>query len=1395
MEGALISQATPLTPSQELFWRGAQASPGDASYSMVWRFDLYQDIEPARFGTAIAQVVNESEALSSIFEDGSDGVVQRVGSHDFRLDDFVDLSGFSDPETMLQSGLNEWIQLPFDLSQTTYRARLVKMGTDHWVWLSAQHHIACDAQSGALFFHVVSERYAKPDTLLSSAPSYFDAARRIAAAVSPSDRAAARTTPQSPPYGGPSKRHTGSSRAQLDIAPEDLSAFWALGDTPAFRLFTPDLTRLALILTAYAAFVHRVSGDDRAVIALPVHNRLTPQDRATIGLFVEVLPWAIDVQGSDSFSKLFERVKDGLGGFLKAAKPGAVAAVEAGTPACVLNFLHAKFDDFAQAPSTAQWLHSGSHDAHHPIRLHVMDFDGAGAQLALDVHDDLLEGRSAQDVAGHLSRVIKAMAQDTSQPIDTVALSSSAEITRIAQLTQGAPAQYGDDVPVLEQIATQVARTPQAIALRQGDIQVTYGDLWHRAGGIAAQVSTADLPPGPIAIHMARSIELMVSILGVMRAGRTFVPIAANTAEARLKTILDAAGVVAGLGDQTTARRFTQAGVLSLPHPQTGADHQDPELSPIAYVLFTSGSTGIPKGVEVTQRGLAGYISWATRTFSKSGLENYALFSSLSFDLTITSIFTPLTYGGSVVIYLETSENDLAVLEVFEEDAVDVVKLTPSHLALVCAVGRPVSRIKTLVLGGENLAASLCQRARKVLGSDIEFLNEYGPTEAVVGAMVHRFDPARDTGASVPIGRPADGVTLTLRDAGLVPVPPGVKGEICIAGRLAAGYLGQPDLTAEKFVTTPDGERIYRTGDLGRLRMDGVFEYLGRDDQQLKINGVRIEKAEIENALMSVPGVQTAHVALPLQHTKVNQSGHQNCVQCGLPSNYPNVTFDSTGLCQICADFDSYKDRAAAYFRTEPELEAKVVDAAAKSRGAYDAVMLLSGGKDSTYAAYRLGALTNRVLAVTLDNGFIAEVAKANIARVARDLGWDHRFLTTDKMNQIFVDSLNTHANVCQGCFKAIYTLAIRTARAEGAPIVITGLSRGQFFETRLTPELFQNAAPTCSQLEDMVDRARRRYHAENDAVARLLETEDLADGKFLEDVEIVDLYRYIDVPVAEIYRFLKERGTWRRPDDTGRSTNCLINDAGIHEHKRRHGFHNYALPYSWDVRMGHKTRAEAMDELADEIESDSVAAIMGRIGYTAADQNVGDAKIVAYAVSDQELSEQSLMDALRARLPREAVPARIVVVNDLALTSNGKVDTARLPAPSAHATQSGVTQAPDEPPSTPTEQKLAQIIQQICGLSDIGRHTDFFDLGIDSLASVQIAMRANELGLALPTTAVFEARTLAALAQIAEIGDSSAAQSSAFAETDHAGPTDILAPEDLDIDDEDLAGLAQALS
>ncbi len=420
----------------------------------------------------------------------------------------------------------------------------------------------------------------------------------------------------------------------------------------------------------------------------------------------------------------------------------------------------------------------------------------------------------------------------------------------------------------------QAARTPEAAAVEFRGCSWTYSELNARANALAHYLQSRGVgPEALVGISCARSLDLMVAVLGILKAGGAYVPLDPSLPPERLAFLLDDAEVEIVLTQSAVAGRLPGKTprlcldtewhlVETCPthNPIASADPDD-----LAYVLYTSGSTGKPKGVEIPHRGLSYYLSWAVEAYSCHEGSGAPVQSSIGFDATITSWFTPLVAGKTVIMLPEERElEELAAVLTSGRD-LTLVKLTPSHLeALQHLLPRSARlSVRAFVIGGEALfhrqLASWQSRAPHV-----RLINEYGPTETVVGCCV--FEAGSNAGGDgpVPIGRPIAGASLYVLDERMQPVLPGVPGELYIGGPgVARGYHNRPELTAEKFLPNPFGPgRLYRTGDLVQSLSDGDLVFLGRLDEQVKIRGYRIEPAEIEAALASHPAVASCAVVV-----------------------------------------------------------------------------------------------------------------------------------------------------------------------------------------------------------------------------------------------------------------------------------------------------------------------------------------------------------------------------------------------------------------------------------------------------------------------------------------------------------------------------------------------------
>ncbi|MGW0885871.1 amino acid adenylation domain-containing protein [Streptomyces sp. NPDC002671] len=437
--------------------------------------------------------------------------------------------------------------------------------------------------------------------------------------------------------------------------------------------------------------------------------------------------------------------------------------------------------------------------------------------------------------------------------------------------------------PVPELIGERAAQDPAAVAVECDGVEVSYGELDARANRLAHLLVRHGVgPESVVGLCLERGVDVLVSVLAVWKAGGAYLPVDPEYPAERAAFMLTDAAVTCVLTGHGTRGRLAEfeqrsaAPVVVLDEPTVAAELAGlPETAPTAddgavlfaqsaYVIYTSGSTGRPKGVVVTHGGLANYVAWAVRAYGMAEGGGAPLHSSLAFDLTVTSLLLPLVSGSRVVVSREGGPEGLAAA-VRDSGAFGLVKVVPGHLPLLSRLlpeGELAGAARCWIVGGEALqGADVRAWLDQAPGSVV--VNEYGPTETVVGCCVFEVAAGQEVGESVPIGRPIANTRLYVLDARLAPVPVGVAGDLYIAGAgLARGYAGRAGATAERFVASPfaPGERMYRSGDLARWRADGELEYLGRSDEQVKIRGFRIEPGEIAALLAEHPSVAQAAV-------------------------------------------------------------------------------------------------------------------------------------------------------------------------------------------------------------------------------------------------------------------------------------------------------------------------------------------------------------------------------------------------------------------------------------------------------------------------------------------------------------------------------------------------------
>jgi len=1360
-----------LTRSQFLIWMGQKLNPDAPLYNMALTYTINGKVDPRIFQAAFQTVVDESDAMRMVVDEQSGVPQQRVLPQLSYSVDCLDFRQKNDPEIDCRAFTEHRCQTNFKINECLFEGILIQLSDEKYVWYMNQHHLATDGWSAANLYKRVSDYYQKISSEKSlevkELPAYqkyisheigFRETENYKKTLNYWQKKFNNPT-DTPVFYDRSvgKSGTRTERAYCDLGVERSQKIKDIAMENGVRSLTIDITLFNIFSAFLFTWLYRASQNKKLSIGTFAHNRATEQFKNSLGLFIELYPLYTTIDTDETFLSLIQKTGKEAFGFLSHAQPGT-GNVDLDHPyGAILNFINASFSEFAGMSMNSRWVHPGHGDRGHSLRLQVHDFDNSGSfQLHFDFNTEVFDEELRGFAVQHFLQIIDAFIENCEMSLSEIDLLGKKNRDYILKEYNKTSINSSEQT-VVQLFEATAAKKGEAIAVEDKAQKLSYRELNFKATQLAHHLSESGFAVGHIAgICCERSIEMVIAVMAVLKNGGAYVPIDPAYPRDRIAMMLEDTGAKIVL---------TQRALKSLipgkcspifmedEYPNISIDSDKSSLKynsleDTAYIIYTSGSSGKPKGVEIQHKALVNYLVWAKKQYVGESSYSFPLFSSFSADLTITSIFLPLISGGRIVIYGEEKDGvDLSILKVLDDDKVDIVKLTPSHLSLVKDKNIRDSRLKKIIVGGEDYKTALARKILDVFPQEPEIYNEYGPTEATVGCMIHRFDPERDISISVPIGKPVDNMQIYVLDEEMKLVPFGFHGEIFIAGTaLAKGYLNQTKLTEERFVKNPfsAGKKMYRTGDLARWNSNGLLEFLGRKDEQVKVRGFRIELGEVGSTLNSHSEIKESVVTV-IEQMANEESELNYCRNCGLASNHPDAKIAKNGICNVCHNYENQKEYAHHYFKTKDQLTRVFDDAKANRTGKYDCMMLLSGGKDSTYVLHQLVGMGLTPLVFSMDNGYISEQAKVNVKKVVDGLGLDLIWGTTPAMNEIFVDSLKRFSNVCNGCYKVIYTLSVNLAREKGIKYIVTGLSRGQFFETRVA-QLFKNKIFNSKEIDQNIIEARKAYHRMDDTVSRNMDVSVFQKDDVYTDIKFIDYFRYTDVELHEMLDFLENRTDWVRPTDTGRSTNCLINEAGIYVHKKERGFHNYALPYSWDVRLGHKDRKAALEELDDDIDETDVNKVLNEIGYKTQEKLVEDKRLAAYYVSETDIPNSELRDFLSQTLPSFMIPSHFIRLKEMPLNSTGKIDRKALPLPGSDRVK---IEAEYVEPQNEKEEILVKIWQSVIQIDKVGTQDNFFDLGGDSILNIQIVARANQQGLKLTSGQLFDYPTISKLASL----------------------------------------------
>nr|WP_284676479.1 non-ribosomal peptide synthetase [Vibrio sinus] len=885
-----------MTNAQRSVWTIEQILDQNVAYTnpLAVRCRIKHDFELVRVQAALTAVANQHDIFRTTIQIKDDEPCQCLGEHAAFPLTFDDISNYPEQEK------EAWVKLAakeegtrhFDLTKGPLaHCRMVKIDSGDYAIMFTFHHIISDGWTMSLCFkHFMTAYFSKLDSNVSQFTSYaleesqffkqgrFDTGlnywkEKLTGAAGVLDIPTDRPRPEYQSF-------SGSYVSQLMD-----SHFWQKLQTFAVQ---QGATTFHLILAAYQLLLHKYSNQKDVIIGVPFANRMDYNTQEVMGLFMNMLPLRFCVQGEHSLHDVLDESR----------RESESAAAHQDIPFnLILDSIDYSRDTRAnplyQAVLSYQ-IYPHSHRntlfSYSPIKVDYgvskldlnlwVEEDGDSVLFTLNYCTDLFERQTAERMLKDLQTLLAHFVSQPNMAVNEISFLSSSERQKLLQTCRPTSAQ--PITPIHHQFERQALNNPDAIAIRCEERSMTYRDLNEKANRLARRIKSSGVSKRQsVAILMEKTEHTIVSIFAVMKAGACYVPIDVTLPEQKIRFILQDSKtsciLIAGKSNQLTeslSLQFTydcidviETHTDEMLSVSTNLELDDRWEETPAYIIYTSGSSGAPKGVCVSHAQISHYCRSISPILQQAPFARYGAFSSLTTDLAHTMVFPSLIGQGELVILTRTQlESPEKLAEFLEEYPLDCMKITPTHLSALLTSDCASSYLpkKLLVLGGERLPISLVKRVR-ALNPRCDIINHYGPTECTVGVTTYSLpsDWAKINLKYAPIGKPLSSSHVLILDEQGALVAPNMAGEICVGGdQLAIGYLGLTEETQKRFIAHPyiKGERLYRTGDKGRLLADGNLEYLGRLDRQCKIRGYRVELAGVEHGIQQLNYVRQVAV-------------------------------------------------------------------------------------------------------------------------------------------------------------------------------------------------------------------------------------------------------------------------------------------------------------------------------------------------------------------------------------------------------------------------------------------------------------------------------------------------------------------------------------------------------
>lgn len=889
---------TNLTTSQLLIWLGHQQHPDAPIYNMSAAFQIGKKLDERAFARALQKTIDESDSLKSIFME-KDGVPHRrmLAGMSFDLDRF-DFRSLGADETRLDDFMQARLVQPFNLGERCFDSVLIRTGDDQYVWFLVIHHMICDARAMKLIFERV-EQYYRQETGGEAAPpagSDFESFVDFEHSEAKTDegrqaqrywRALGEDWKASPPMSifgreaSPDKAATKSTRITIELGEERTAALSRLAVEPPYRGLNKDLTLFQFFATVLFALLYHAAGRETFYTGAASANRASADHRSVIGLLMEIYALRVEVFPDDMLADLFDKVRIESLNFLRHALPGASNPEIVQASEVLLNFLTLSFPGFDGAQVSTRLLHSGASEPHHLLRIQIRDFDGAENFLIdFDFNDAAFDGRLSRAFANGYLHILDAFLEGGEQKLkDLDLLDEHARAFLLTELNN-TKADYPSEKPLHALFEEQARASPDRLAVVDKEEVLTYQALNMHADKLAHILKGKGVSQGDIvAVVAPPGAGFIMAMLSILKSGGAYAPVDPDWPAQRQALILERLSPKVIISDSDIALNadFPVGAVISLQDaqreyapPADSVSVSDVAIDDVAYVLFTSGSTGEPKGVRCRHQGVVNLLlDFEQRAPVASGA-HVSWWTNTGFDVSVYEVFSALAFGRTLHVPPAHIRSDAKLFYGWlGQSDIHSAYLPPFMLdgfANLSAGDDGRLSLRRMLVGVEPIAEATL-RALQASVEGLQIVNGYGPTEATICATLYNVPAAGSTSRRTPIGKPVRNTRIYVLNEHGKQAPFGAPGELYIAGDgLAAGYLNDVALTDEKFVYDPysdaSGARMYRTGDRVRYLEDGNLEFLGRVDHQLKIRGHRIEPLEIETVLCAQPGVREALVTV-----------------------------------------------------------------------------------------------------------------------------------------------------------------------------------------------------------------------------------------------------------------------------------------------------------------------------------------------------------------------------------------------------------------------------------------------------------------------------------------------------------------------------------------------------